>query len=110
MARDREEHDTEESRLAEMARLSGHGLTIALATAAFLLAGWWLDGRLGTTPLLTIMGALVGGAAGFYSLLQHMLFFPRRRAEEKEAGVREGDVAAPVDEEPVDEEGDDDDP
>lgn len=98
MARDPEEHDTEESRLAEMARLSGHGLTIALSTAAFLLAGWWLDGRLGTTPLLTIVGALVGGAAGFYSLLQHMLFFPRRRAEEKEAGAREGDAAPPVDE------------
>lgn len=107
MARDREEHDTEESRLSEMARLSGHGLTIALSTAAFLLAGWWLDGRLGTTPLLTIVGALVGGAAGFYSLLQHMLFLPRRRAEEeeKEAGAGEGDAAAPVDEQ-----GDDDDP
>lgn len=105
MARDREEHDTEESRLAEMARLSGHGLTIALATAAFLLAGWWLDGRLGTTPLLTIVGALVGGAAGFYSLLQHMLFFPRRRAEEEEAGARERDAATPVDEQ-----GDDHDP
>ena len=81
----------EESTMQAMARLSGHGLTIALSTGLFLLGGWWVDGRLGTTPLLTVIGALVGAAAGFYSLLQHMVFFPR----EQEA--RMGDPGTPDD-------------
>ncbi len=71
-----------EATLVTMARYSGHGLTLALSVGLFLLLGWWLDGRLGTTPLLTIVGAMVGAAAGFYSMLQHLLFFPRE-AEEK---------------------------
>jgi hypothetical protein len=51
------------SALSEMARYSGHGLTLALAMGLFLALGWWLDGRLGTTPVLTIVGALVGAGA-----------------------------------------------
>lgn len=77
--------DPEEPTLAAMARVSGHGMTIAVATGLFLLVGWWLDGKLGTRPLLTVTGALVGAGAGFYSLLQHMLFLPRKREEEERA-------------------------
>lgn len=69
----------EESTTQALARFSGHGLTIAVSTGLFLFAGWWVDGWLGTTPLLTVVGALLGAAAGFYSLLQHMVFFPRER-------------------------------
>jgi F0F1-type ATP synthase assembly protein I len=87
----------EESTMQAMARFSGHGLTIALSTGLFLLAGWWVDGRLGTTPLLTVIGALLGAAAGFYSLLQHMVFFPReqeaRERKAEEQGARERDDA-----------------
>ncbi len=72
-----------DSALRELARFSGHGLTIAVATGLFLMAGWWVDGRLGTTPLLTILGALLGAGAGFYSMLQHLVFFPRQRAEDR---------------------------
>lgn len=78
------------SPLVELARFSGHGLTLALSTGLFLLAGWWVDGRLGTLPLFTILGALVGAAAGFYSMLQHLVLAPReqarRAAGESEAG------------------------
>lgn len=69
--------------LVALARFSGHGLTLAVSTGLFLLLGWWLDGRAGTTPLLTILGALIGAGAGFYSLLQHMLLRPREEAREK---------------------------
>ena len=72
----------DDSRVAALARFSGHGLTLALSTGLFLLAGWWVDGRLGTTPLLTIIGAMTGAAAGFYSLIQHLILFPRREEEE----------------------------
>jgi F0F1-type ATP synthase assembly protein I len=67
----------------EMARFSGHGLNLALSTALFLLLGWWVDGKLGSRPLFTVLGALVGAAAGFYSLLQHLLFRPRDRDAEE---------------------------
>lgn len=91
-----EEAPDPESPLVSLARYSGHGLTLALATVLFLLLGWWADGRLGTAPLLTLAGALVGAAAGFYSMLQHLIFFPRaeearRKAEatdQRESGHR----------------------
>ncbi|MDX1566444.1 MAG: AtpZ/AtpI family protein [Longimicrobiales bacterium] len=54
--------------LAASARFAGHGLTFALATLVFLLVGSWADGRLGTEPLLTIVGGLVGASAGFWHL------------------------------------------
>jgi hypothetical protein len=64
--------------LVTLARFSGHGLTLAVSTGLFLLAGWWADGKLGTTPLLTIVGAMVGAAAGFYSMLQHLVLGPAK--------------------------------
>jgi len=75
--------DAGEPQLVTLARFSGHGLTLALSMGLFLLGGWWLDGKLGTTPLLTIVGALTGAGAGFYSLLHHMIFFPARKAREE---------------------------
>lgn len=50
----------------------GYGLTWALSTLLFMMGGWWIDGKLGTTPLLTILGAFVGAGAGFYSLYHHI--------------------------------------
>jgi hypothetical protein len=82
--------------LVELARFSGHGLTIALSTGLFLLAGWWLDGRLGTLPLFTVLGALTGAAAGLYSLLQHVLLGPRAREREKAEEVSEGNSTPPA--------------
>ncbi len=32
------------------------------------MIGYWLDGRLGTLPWLTILGAFTGAAGGFVSL------------------------------------------
>jgi F0F1-type ATP synthase assembly protein I len=61
-----------------MARYAHLGLQLALATGLFLFAGWWADGRLGTTPLLTILGALMGAAAGFYSMIRQLLPGSRR--------------------------------
>ncbi len=69
---------------AGVGQYMGHGLTWALSTAFFLLLGWWVDGKVGTRPLLTIVGAFVGGGAGFYSLYYHLVVEPRRRGGEKE--------------------------
>lgn len=57
---------------AELARHAHLGIQLALSTGLFLLGGWWLDGKLDTAPLLTIVGAMLGAAAGFYSMIQSL--------------------------------------
>jgi F0F1-type ATP synthase assembly protein I len=63
---------------------TGYGLTLALSTLLFLLGGWWLDGKVGTVPLFTILGAFVGAGGGFYSLYSHVVVQPRDREEDVE--------------------------
>ena len=52
---------------------------MGLASGAFVMAaavglgtwvGWYLDKRWGTTPWLTLVGVLIGTAAGFVELLR----------------------------------------
>lgn len=57
----------------EAARFVGLGLTWALSVLLFLGAGWWLDQRLGVTPLLTILGSFVGAGGGFYYIYLEVL-------------------------------------
>jgi len=57
----------------------GHGLAWALSVLLFLAVGGWLDTKLGTSPVLLILGAFVGGGAGFYSLYYHIVIEPRLR-------------------------------
>lgn len=60
----------------------GHGLAWALSVLLFLGAGAWLDSKIGTSPLLLVVGAFVGAAAGFYSLYYHIVIEPRRKKSE----------------------------
>jgi hypothetical protein len=62
-----------EPALVSMARYTGFGFQWAASVGLFMAAGWWVDGKLGTVPLLTIVGALAGGAAGSYSLYVHLV-------------------------------------
>jgi F0F1-type ATP synthase assembly protein I len=64
-----------------MGRYAGLGLQFAVAIGLFLWLGWKLDGWIGTTPLLTILGAFVGGGAAFYSIYRHLVLDIRRQAE-----------------------------
>lgn len=70
--------------LASAGQYTGYGLSWALSTLLFLLGGWWLDGKIGTTPLFMILGAFVGGGAGFYSLYRHIVVDPRDQDEDAE--------------------------
>lgn len=63
----------EQSLWAAAGEHTGLGLTWALSVLFFLLGGWWIDERLGTTPLLMIVGAFVGAGAGFYSLYRSVM-------------------------------------
>lgn len=57
----------------------GHGLAWALSVLLFLAGGAWLDSKLGTAPVLLVVGAFVGAGAGFYSLYYHIVIEPRQR-------------------------------
>jgi hypothetical protein len=59
---------------------AGYGLTIAASLGFFMAVGWWADGRLGTLPWLTVLGALVGAGGGFYSMYRDLVIEPRNRA------------------------------
>lgn len=50
--------------------LSGVGLTLVLCTVLGLGAGYYLDRWLGTSPWLTLVGLLLGIAAGFVNLFR----------------------------------------
>lgn len=78
--------DDERSATSEAIRASGRfmglGLAWALGVLLFLGAGVWLDSKLGTEPVLMIVGAFVGAGAGFYSLYYHIVIEPRRRGDD----------------------------
>lgn len=61
----------------------GVGLQFAASIALFLFAGIWLDGRLDSEPWFTILGVVVGGSAGFYSLYRRLMHDQRARDEER---------------------------
>jgi ATP synthase protein I len=71
---------------AEASRYLGVGLTWALSTALFLYLGSLADRWLGSEPWLTLIGAFVGAAAGFWYMFRQLVIDPeRRRAEERRA-------------------------
>ena len=69
---------------AQSTKYLGVGLTVVGSTALFLGVGWWVDGRVGSKPVFTLIGALVGLVAGFYQLF-------RRLSEDQPRGVRKPD-------------------
>jgi hypothetical protein len=80
MVRGRED----EPGLAQASRYLGIGLTWALSTGVFLYLGTVADARLGTEPWLTLVGAFVGGAAGFWYMYYHLVVEPERRRRDRE--------------------------
>ena len=61
----------------------GLGVGFAASALFFAVVGLFLDKRLETSPLFTLIGVIVGGTAGFYNLLRH--------ARAVEAGEGDGD-------------------
>jgi F0F1-type ATP synthase assembly protein I len=46
-------------------RVSAIGMEFAAAVIICLLLGYWVDGKLGTTPWLAVAGIILGSAIGF---------------------------------------------
>jgi len=61
------------SALGEIGRYAGHGITLGLSTALFAWVGDWLDGEMGTEPILVVVGAFLGFVAGFYSMYRDLV-------------------------------------
>jgi ATP synthase protein I len=61
--------------LATAMSFTGMGLNIAIAVLLGVLAGRWLDGRLGTHPLFVLIGLLLGLALGLFSAGRMLLRF-----------------------------------
>lgn len=49
-------------------RLSSQVTTLCLEFVAPLLLGWWLDGKLGWSPVLTLLGMALGAALSVLGL------------------------------------------
>ena len=56
--------------IRQLGVLSGVGLTLVISTVLGLWGGYVLDGWLGTSPWLTLVGLLIGIAAGFVNLFR----------------------------------------
>lgn len=54
------------------------GLDFAVAVVIGFLGGWWLDNKLGSKPWLSVVGLLLGVAAGF-----NLLFKAAKRMREE---------------------------
>jgi F0F1-type ATP synthase assembly protein I len=59
------------------------GLTFAISVVMFLLAGQWIDRKLGTEPLFLIVFVFVGAGASFYSIYRKLTAQQRNDAQRR---------------------------
>ena len=71
-------------------RVSAVGMELGGAIIVCLLAGWWLDGKLGTGPWLTVVGVLIGSVAGFRAVYRAAKVM-QKQAEREAAEERKQD-------------------
>lgn len=67
------------------AEFAGLGIQFAAAILIFLFVGQWLDGKVGTNGLFTILGVFVGGGGAFYNMYRKITAAQRRDDEERAA-------------------------
>ena len=60
-------------------RLVGVGWFIGLSILLGILGGYWLDGKFGTKPIITIVGLVLGMVVAFYGLYRMLLPIIRNR-------------------------------
>jgi F0F1-type ATP synthase assembly protein I len=62
--------------------LAGIGVQLLISILLFLYLGQWLDRKLGTEPLLLVVGVFVGAAIGIYNM--YLMLTAAQRNERKE--------------------------
>lgn len=65
------------------ADFAGVGLQFAAAIVVFLFAGQWVDDKIGTNGLFTIVGVFVGAGAAFYNMYRKISAAQKRDDEER---------------------------
>ena len=73
------------------ADFAGVGLQFALAIIVFLFVGQWLDNRLGTNGLFTIVGVFVGAGAAFYNMYRKISAVQKQDDARRAANRRDDD-------------------
>ena len=63
----------------------GHGMTMAASAALFGWVGSEIGSRVGAEEILTLLGVLLGGAAGFYSMYVRLVIRPREERGKEES-------------------------
>jgi F0F1-type ATP synthase assembly protein I len=63
--------------------VAGMGLQFAISILLFLLAGQWIDRKLGTEPLFLIVFVFLGAGGSFYSIYRKLMEQQRREKERK---------------------------
>ncbi|MGQ0645982.1 MAG: AtpZ/AtpI family protein [Gemmatimonadaceae bacterium] len=76
---DRESEDRRQAR--SFGKYAGVGLQFAVSIIAFLYAGQWVDGKLGTAPWGMIVGVFTGGGAAFYSMYRKLMVDLKREED-----------------------------
>jgi F0F1-type ATP synthase assembly protein I len=65
-----EQKKPRESTTQQLGSYAGLGFQLAAAMVVFGGIGYWLDGRLKTTPWLLVVGMLMGATGGMISLIR----------------------------------------
>jgi hypothetical protein len=68
-------------------RYAGLGVQLAVSLLVFVLAGQWLDKRLGNTGIVTMVAAFVGFGGTMYSLIRTL---NRQDGGGKDRGGKDG--------------------
>ena len=67
-----------------LGRVAGLGAQFVIAILLFLAIGQWLDGKLGTEPLVLYIGVFTGAGAACCSMYRGLMA-EQRRAEREQA-------------------------
>jgi F0F1-type ATP synthase assembly protein I len=66
------------------ASVAGFGIQLVISILLFLYVGQWLDKKLGTDPLLLVVGVFVGAAVGIYNMYHMLTAAQRKERKERE--------------------------
>jgi F0F1-type ATP synthase assembly protein I len=59
--------------LRELSPYLNLGIQLVLTIGVCAVLGWWLDGKLSTTPVLLIIFTFLGAIAGMYTFIRTVL-------------------------------------
>ncbi len=79
MLKDKEELNSWAKTSRDVGPYLGLGTQLAATIILMFFLGRWLDGRFETEPILTILFAFIGGAAGTYNFIKIALSLNKKK-------------------------------